>query len=209
MLFCPQKLRRGKYVVLSATASEVLYRKYFKGMPVVTYEKRHARYKGKVIQYPYYSLSRTSLGDKAKAVFDYVGSLEKELPIITFKSYGKKNDFNLHFGNTQGIDSLAGKNLAIVGTPHSRMETYNLIAVYLDGAIDVTYEKLKIERNGYRFLFMTFKEELVREIQLYFIESELEQCVGRARLLRYNAAVYLFSNYPCRQAVFEYKQYLG
>ena len=74
--------------------------------------------------------------------------------------------------------------------------------------IDVTYEKLKIERNGYGFLFMTFKEELVREIQLYFIESELEQCVGRARLLRYNATVYLFSNYPCRQAVFEYKQYL-
>jgi hypothetical protein len=33
------------------------------------------------------------------------------------------------------------------------------------------------------------------------IESELEQAVGRARLLRENCTVDLYSNFPLRQAV--------
>ena len=41
----------------------------------------------------------------------------------------------------------------------------------------------------------------MRELQLWFIESELEQCVGRARLLRHSATVHLYSNFPVRQTI--------
>lgn len=40
----------------------------------------------------------------------------------------------------------------------------------------------------------------MRELQFYFLKKELEQCIGRARLLRYDCTVRLFSNFPCEQA---------
>lgn len=47
---------------------------------------------------------------------------------------------------------------------------------------------------------LSFKDLDMRNLQFYFLESELEQAVGRARLLRHPCTVYLFSNFPCRQA---------
>lgn len=32
------------------------------------------------------------------------------------------------------------------------------------------------------------------------IEAEIEQAIGRARILRKDCTVYIFSNYPCQQA---------
>ena len=39
------------------------------------------------------------------------------------------------------------------------------------------------------------------------IESELEQAVGRARLLRKECTVNLFSNFPLRQAIMKKSEY--
>lgn len=47
---------------------------------------------------------------------------------------------------------------------------------------------------------MTYEDEFLRDIQFYMIESELEQAVGRARLLRCDCTVNLFSDFPLRQA---------
>ena len=55
---------------------------------------------------------------------------------------------------------------------------------------------------------MTFEDELLREIQMYSMESEQEQCVGRARLLREDCTVYLFSSFPCEQAELDFRDYL-
>ena len=57
-----------------------------------------------------------------------------------------------------------------------------------------------IDYNGYRFQFTTFQNEELRKIHLWMIESELEQAVGRARLLRNACTVHLFSNFPLHQA---------
>jgi len=61
----------------------------------------------------------------------------------------------------------------------------------------------KVIHNGYLFHFTTYGEEheVLRKILFWMIESDLEQAVGRARLLRYDCTVYLFSNFPLRQAV--------
>ena len=58
-----------------------------------------------------------------------------------------------------------------------------------------------VEHNGYRFTFTTFSNEDLRKIQFWMLESELEQAVGRARLLRNECTVHLFSNFPLSQAV--------
>ena len=56
--------------------------------------------------------------------------------------------------------------------------------------------KQEIFRNGFRFMFRTFENLSLQAIQFALIERELIQAVGRARLLRYDAKVYLFSNFP-------------
>ena len=64
-------------------------------------------------------------------------------------------------------------------------------------------EKMKpktVTHNGYRFWFTTFEDEELRDIHFWMLESELEQAVGRARLLRNTCKVHLFSNFPLRQA---------
>jgi hypothetical protein len=58
-----------------------------------------------------------------------------------------------------------------------------------------------VEHNGWRFPFTTYEDPVLRNIQFYMIESELEQAVGRARLLRCDCTVHLFSNFPLRQAI--------
>lgn len=60
--------------------------------------------------------------------------------------------------------------------------------------------RYRVERGGYSFPMMSYADKKMRNMQLFFIESELEQAVGRARLLRENCTVYVFSNYPCQQA---------
>lgn len=55
---------------------------------------------------------------------------------------------------------------------------------------------------------MTYGDEQMRNLQLFFIETELEQAIGRARLLRCSCKVYLFSNYPCAQAEIIQDEYM-
>jgi hypothetical protein len=56
----------------------------------------------------------------------------------------------------------------------------------------------KVEYNGFRFKFNCFDDPLLRNIQLSLIESDLLQAVGRARTLRTNATVQVYSNFPLR-----------
>ena len=63
----------------------------------------------------------------------------------------------------------------------------------------------EVEYNGFKFWFNTYDNKFLRQIQLWFINTELEQAVGRARLLRNDCTVYLYSNLPMRQAEFIYE----
>lgn len=218
--FCPQKLPPLKYIVLSATLNEKIYRAYFEGdMRVYMYPEKKAAYKGNVVQYTYHSLGRNDLSDK-RQVFLFVKELAGNpgLEIITFKENEKLPDLSevnskrLHFGNTTGINSLSGCDLGIVGTPYKVEEAYKLIACYLGADVN----KRQDSRPGWRrvvykntsFLLTTYHDPVLREIQLYSLESELEQCIGRARLLRKNCTVYVFSAFPCEQAEIITRNYL-
>ena len=113
--------------------------------------------------------------------------------VITFM---KENIGYLHFGNTEGSNTLEGEDILIVGTPYHAEFLYKLVAFTVGIDFDENEEMTSqfVMHNGYRFWFTTFKDEDMRAINFWMIESELEQAVGRARLLRNKCKVKLFSN---------------
>ena len=55
---------------------------------------------------------------------------------------------------------------------------------------------------------MSYEDKLLCNIQFYLISTELEQAIGRSRLLRTNSTIYLYSNFPCPQAKLSKIDYL-
>lgn len=218
--FCPHKFSAQKYIILSATLNENIYRNYFGEMlPVYFYKTKQVAYRGKVIQYTYHSLGRRDLSRKMEA-FEVVKKLanKSNLEIITFKEgvsikgVNNMNTKDMHFGNTTGINSLSGKDIGIVGTPYKIDAAYKLIACYLGANVnnkrDDKPRPRRVEYKGYSFYITSYSDDMLREVQLYAFESELEQCIGRARLLRNDCTVYVLSAFPCEQAELHTENYL-
>jgi hypothetical protein len=128
---------------------------------------------------------------------------------ITFLEFEKGGD-SMHFGNTAGRDEWKGENIDVIGTPHLPEWIYKLFAfsLGLDFDLDaVINPNAIVEHNGYRFRFAAFEDKQLQNIQFYMIESEMEQAVGRARLLRCDCTVNLYSNFPLRQANLKISEY--
>lgn len=217
--FCPLNMPEMKYIVLSATADYEIYKKYFAGqMEIYTYPEKKAAYKGRLEQFTYHSLGRKDLSEKEQ-VFSIAKVMagKPELNIITFKKFeadGAENSdtTGIHFGNSTGLNGLKGRDLAVIGTPYRIEEYYKLIACYLGTDVNQEGDKRpslrRVRYKGNSFLVTTYRDRVLREVQLYSIESELEQCVGRARLLRQDCSVYVFSCFPCEQARVHIRDYL-
>jgi hypothetical protein len=62
--------------------------------------------------------------------------------------------------------------------------------------IDKKMEYQTIQWKGRQFKFQTFNNPDLRNIQLHLIEGELTQAIGRARTIRTEAQVEVFSNFP-------------
>ena len=119
---------------------------YFSGRYVKEYPVKSEKYRGKLIQYSYYSTSRAGLR-KHPEIFSAVQRICGKIPIITFKEYDRQeyNDYGLHIGNAIGINVLEGKTLAIVATPYNREEVYKLIALHLSYDISGEMKNRKVE----------------------------------------------------------------
>lgn len=199
-------------IILSATANEQVYKAVFADREVEVIDIGNVEHVGEVIVH-YQGMSRNYLNqyfDKA------VDKIKAEAPgienIITYKSFSnkfKKEGFNpiCHYGKCTGIDAYGGQDLIVIGTPHVNAVVYLLMAhaCGVKETITMDMEFVNIKRNGYEFSFSTFNShdlsptgELIREIQFYLIESDIIQAVGRARALRKDCKVHLFSNYPLR-----------
>lgn len=89
----------------------------------------------------------------------------------------------------------------MVGTPHRNNIEYLLLAKVLGIDFNSNYTKMRfqeIEYNGFRFMFNCYDHHELRELQLGLIESDLIQAIGRARTLRTDAKVEVYSNFPLR-----------
>lgn len=144
-------------------------------------------------------MSRSYL-DKHIDLFDKIKKFTGVKHTITFKKFDQYCTTEMHFGNCSGSNILKGKSIDIIGTPHQPEWVYKLFAFSLGYDVDeVLKPHTLVTHNGFRFRFTTYEDEVLRNIQFYLIESDLEQAVGRARLLRCDCTVNLFANFPLRQ----------
>jgi len=188
-----------KVIILSATIPVYIYQKIY-GDRVEVIDICDVEQIGEIIQYTKRSCSRNGLAKYHREISDQVGNT----PVITFKSF--QHQFqnpvkDMYFGNCSGYDGMKGQDLAVVGTPHRDNVQYLLTASVLGidfKTSDTTMTHQKIEYNGFRFSIKCYDHQDLRNIQLSFIESDLIQAVGRARTLRTNAMVEVFSNFPLR-----------
>jgi len=197
-------IKNTKVIMVSATIDEKICNYYFGEDKVDFYECKMAAYVGTLYQDPSRPMSRSDIA-KDPSIYDAIKKVTGFLYTISFKKY---RDYffrhgDLTFGATSGCDKLKGQNINVVGTYHQPEWLYKLVAHSFGLSFDAE-AKIKpcvVEYNGYRFLFMTFEDEVLRDIQFYMIGSETEQAVGRARLLRERCTVNLISNFPARQAI--------
>lgn len=188
-----------KIVILSATIPLYIYQRLY-GDRLNVIDIRDVVQKGSIIQHTKRSCSRSGLSRYCDQISEEVG----DRPVITFKDYKKlfKNPvMNMHFGNCSGYDTMKGKDLVVVGTPHRNNVEYLLTAKVLGidfKTMDTTMSHQKIEYNGFRYAFNCYDHKELRSIQLALIESDLIQAVGRARTLRTDANVEVYSNFPLR-----------
>jgi len=196
-----------KYIVLSATICREVSEYFIKGylkQDMEFYECKKARYVGQLIQFncPF---SRSYIDKKLAEGIDIFKELQEWSGfeyILTFMKYRK---YGLYFGNLDGANELEGKNILVVGVNHQPDWIYKLFAysIGLEFDIDESFKTTGnvVERNGYRFRFPTFDDKVLQNVQLYFLESDAEQAVGRARLLRKDCTVYFFADLILSQAV--------
>ena len=203
--FKPIEFRNVKYIVVSATANKIIYNYYFGVERVQFYDCKRARYNGSLDQYCDRSMSRADIRPNADSIFKKINDRFGKLYTITFDEFKNYVDYvELHFGNTEGCDFLAGHSINVVGTPHYPPYLYKLFAYTIGLPFDVNADikpNQTVTYNGCQFKFTTYNDEILRNIQFWIIETELEQAVGRARLLRKaEGYVNLFSNFPIMQS---------
>lgn len=203
------------YTIMSATMSPFIYECLFGSRTVNFDDIGQVELTGYIRQYPK-SFSRSDYKKNPEKFISEVRSIIGGKPAITYKmlstnealNIAKAKDengkaFSLYFGATAGIDSLAGQDIAVVGTPHINNDEYILLARALGIKAKPEGQQIEyrqIRRNGWEFFFPTYIDEALAEIQIYIIESELMQAVGRARALRNNCTVYVLSNLMLPQA---------
>lgn len=199
--------------ILSATVNEDIYKNFFKDDDIEFVELPRAKYKGKIIQDSTITYSRKSLAkgknkeeteenykNGISPILDIIREKHKGLPLITFLKYCKDGEY--HFGAIEGLDILKGKDIVVVGLPHYNELQYRFYMYAIYGIVYNYIENSRfrrIEYNNYSFKLNTQDNEQYQNIQTYLIGSELEQAVGRARLLRYDCTVYLYSGFPVEQ----------
>jgi hypothetical protein len=181
-----------RVIILSASASETLYRSYF-GENLTFVDIMNVEPKGEIVQYPYYSCSRSTIDN----VYEYLNkiSVEENLSVITFKNKHFDKETDMYFGNTSGYNTLKGKDIMVVGTPHFPPYVYLLFAEAFNIEVDNSRISQRIIKRGrFEQKFFTFTNEWLRRVQLDMIEGELIQAIGRPRPLDNEVTVKLYSN---------------
>lgn len=203
----PYKFGNIKHIMVSATVNKDICEYCFGKQNVKFYECKQARYTGTLNQFYDKSMSRSYI-DKHTGILKKIAKWSGLEHMITFKKYAIGD---MYFGNAIGCDHLKGLDIDVVGTPYQVDFLYKLFpfSLGLDVDEDAVMKTCKVIHNGYIFRFTTYSEEndILRTFHLWMIESELEQAVGRARLLRCNCIVNLYSNFPLRQAVMKESEY--
>ncbi|MDE5935989.1 MAG: hypothetical protein K2G83_01080, partial [Ruminococcus sp.] len=191
-----------KVIVMSATANAEIY-SMLTHYSVYDYPCKMAEYMGKLRLYPKYTFSRHALLEQ-KGIMEYLKDHIGDDVVITFKAFEDLFHTNYHYGAVEGLNCLEGKNISVVGLPNVDELVYKLYGMAAGVNVDsCNMRSMRVEYNGYDFQINSFDNEKLRTIQLWMLESLLEQAVGRARLLRFDCNVKVFARFPIDQAIIE------
>lgn len=191
-----------KVIVMSATANAEIYR-MLTHYPVYDYTCKTAKYIGKLMLYPKYTFSRRALLEQ-DGIMDYLKEKIGDDVVITFKAFENLFNTEYHYGAVEGLNCLEGKNISVVGLPNVDELVYKLYGMAAGVNVgSCNMRAMRVEYNGYDFQINSFDNEKLRTIQLWILESLLEQAVGRARLLRFDCIVKVFARFPIDQALIE------
>lgn len=189
-------------VIMSATANADIYKWLFY-MPITEYHCKEAEYMGTVNLYTDSTYSRDAIinGDNHDELMKKIKEITGTSVVITFRAIEDKFCTEYHFGGIEGLNCLEGKNISVVGLPDVDEKVYKLYGMLMDiDAEDKHMSYMKTQYNGYEFWMNTFKDYRLRTIQMWLVESLLEQAVGRARLLRFDCTVNVFARFPIDQS---------
>jgi len=196
------KLPDCKLIILSATASDELYRKFYPEREIECVKCSKVKYKGQVFQYTDSTYSRDKI-ENDKDMIQRIKNSHPDCEFITFKKYEREFGTEYHFGNTEGLNCLKGKDIVVVGLPNTHDIVYCLYGMRAGASLKKAHmHPRKIEYNNKEFWLNTYKDDTLRLIQCWIISSQLEQAVGRARLLREKCTVYVYAGFPVEQAEF-------
>ena len=68
--------------------------------------------------------------------------------------------------------------------------------------VKYSMRSMRVEYNGYSFEVHTYDQPMLRKVHLWFLMSQIEQAVGRARLSRNSCTVRVFARFPVEQGEF-------
>lgn len=193
----------GTYIMLSATANQEICSKLYGNMSFYFHECAKVKYKGTVNLYADKTYSRTCLKNEPELIKE-IAEKHPNNCFISFMNEMHKipvPDANkIYYGKALGTNSFAGKDITIIGTPHVPEYVYKLYAAELNYETNSSLAVRKTKYSNYIFELMTFDKPFLKEIQSYIISTELEQAVGRARLISNDCTVSVYSSFPVEQA---------
>ena len=188
-----------KIIIFSATISEMVWEKLYPTAQF--YEIGAVKNKGVVKQH-FMNTSKAKIADNAESIKEVLEA-ESISNVITHKS--SKHLFSeyetaMHFGNTQGYNSLSGEDIAVAGTFSYPEHILNLIVFAVSGEYPENMNNYVIQSNSFRTKFYTFSNPMHRALHIHIIETEQSQALGRARSIHFDCTVTLFSQLPSKEA---------
>ena len=217
----PLRFPYSKVIVMSATADAAIYERYcFMSKKSLQVKKiPEVKYKGTIIQNVSHSLTRREIGSfcmdgstNPDYIMQRIRNRNPDDICITLKMFEDAFLADGHFGATNGTNKFSGKNITVIGTYYLNEVCYKLFGLLLNANVfardAVQFGPHRVYYNGFSFKLSTYNDHVLQNVMLYFMNSELEQAVGRARLLDNDVTVTVYSVFPMKQAHITYDDYL-
>ncbi|WP_125115449.1 hypothetical protein [Agathobaculum sp. Marseille-P7918] len=201
-----------KTIILSATMDKLITKKIFEPRPCHWFAVPEICNQQNIIQDITYSCSATFLDEHFDDLVDYIKSTVPDYAtytVLTFKKYVERfiaagfhaeqnSEGNYYaFGNLDGVDTLNGKNLLVIGKLSFPEPIYKLMAKALGLPFSSNIQHRHYQEiEDYTTSFFSFSDENLRTLQINTIHSSIVQAAGRARTARTNAKVWIFSDVP-------------
>jgi hypothetical protein len=191
-------------VILSATADAGVCRLLF-GDRVVMHPVPEVAGVGRVIQHAGSSVSRHRLATMGPEERERFVAAVGPAPTITYAAFKHlfEDPSSLHFGNLEGRDVHGGCDVNIVGTHNLNPVALHLMAAELgrgDGRM-ATQRRSVNDHDGYAWSDYCYADDpLLLLLQNYTRYSMLYQAIGRARVLRNDCTVTVWTDLPIRGA---------